>query len=107
MKSYKPIKVTIFDYRDAEHCSRYCAAAGDDVAFVTEHLERKYGDTVQVEYIDLGEENSEMAKMVRAQNLSLPVVAINGVLRLAGSVEYRAIMEAIEAQIEVGGGWGL
>jgi hypothetical protein len=41
---------------------------------------------------------------IRAHNLPLPLVAINGVFKLSGSIEFRAVKEAIEAQMEVGCG---
>lgn len=99
------VRVTIFDHSKEEHCSGYCGVAWslEEIAFVTEHLKRKYGDGVEVEYIDLARSEAppEIIDRVRTYNLPLPVVAINGVLKLSGCVEYRAIMEAIEAQREV------
>jgi disulfide oxidoreductase YuzD len=103
-----PIRVTIFDHSEEEHCSGLCRVAWsvEEVAFVTEHLKRKYGNEIEVEYIDLAEspQNSDVMEKIRTKNIPLPVVAINGVLKLSGSVEIRAIKEAIEAQIEVGCG---
>lgn len=103
-----PIRVTIFDHSKEEHCSGYCGAvwSQDEVAFVSEHLKRRYADAVEVEYIDLAHspQNEEVMRRIKAHNLLLPVVAINGVFKLSGSVEYRAILEAVEVQREVGSG---
>ncbi len=103
-----PIRVTIFDHSGEEHCSGQCGLdrLQDEIAFVTEHLKRRFGDQVAVEYIDLAESPRHEALMekIRAHNLPMPVVAINGVFKLSGSVEFRTIKEAIEAQMEVGGG---
>jgi len=100
-----PIQVTIFDNTGETQCSG-CYRIGrslEEIAVVTQHLKRRYGDEVEVEYIDLVEsESGDVMEQIRAQNLPLPVVAINGVLRLAGSVEYREIMEVIDTLKEVG-----
>lgn len=104
----EPIRVTIFDHSGEEHCSRRCGLdrLQDEIAFVIEHMKRRFGDKVAVEYIDLAQSSQHEAVMekIRAHNLSLPVVAINGVFRLSGGVEFRTIKDAIEAQIEVGCG---
>jgi disulfide oxidoreductase YuzD len=103
-----PIKITIFDHSREEHCSGQCGPdrLQDEIAFVTEHLKRSFGDQVAVEYIDLAESPQHEAVMekIRAHNLPLPVVAINGIFKLSGSIEFRAVKEAIEAQMEVGCG---
>ncbi len=99
------VRVTIFDHSKEEHCFGYCGVAWslEEIAFVTEHLKRKYGDAVEVEYIDIAGSKAppEIIDRIRTHNLPLPVVAINGILKLSGCVEYRGIMEAIEAQREV------
>ena len=104
----EPIRVTIFDHSREEHCSGQCGLdrLQDEIAFVTEHLKRSFGDQVAVEYIDLAEPPQHEAVMekIRAHNLPLPVVAINGIFKLSGSIEFRAVKEAIEAQMEVGCG---
>ena len=101
-----PIRVTIFDHTTHEHCSLHCGVERmqDEVAFIAEHLKNRFGEGVEVEYIDLAHspQNDEVRDRIRAQNLPLPVVAINGVFKLAGSVEYRVIADAIEALLEAG-----
>jgi disulfide oxidoreductase YuzD len=101
-----PIKVTIFDDTGEAQCAGcyQVARSLEEVTFAIAHLKGKYGKGVTVEYVDLADdpENSDVIESIRSRNLPLPVVAINGVPRLAGNVEYRAIVEAIEAQREVG-----
>ena len=100
------IRVTIFDHTTMEHCSVRCGVElmEDEVGFIAEQLKNRYGEGVEVEYIDLAHspQHLEMRERIRAQNLPLPVVAINGALRLAGSLQYRAIADAIEALLELG-----
>ena len=100
-----PISVTIFDDSSSEHC----LVCGERFELVIEHLKERYGDEVVVEHLDLAEpairlQHQEVVNRVKESGLMLPLVAINGVLRLCGGVEYRTIVEAIETQKEVGCG---
>jgi disulfide oxidoreductase YuzD len=61
----------------------------------------KFGDAVQVEYVDLTEsENQEkydgVMELVDQQNLAYPLVAVDGRLRIAGSAHYYRILPLIE-----------
>ena len=61
----------------------------------------KFGDAVQVEYVDLTEsENQEkydgVVELVDQQNLAYPLVAVDGRLRIAGSAHYYRILPLIE-----------
>ncbi len=100
-----PIRVTIFDNTGEAQCTG-CYRIGrslEEIAVVTQQLKGKYGDDVEVEYIDLAEsENDDIMAKIRARELPLPVVAINGVFRLAGGAGYRDIVEMIETLKEVG-----
>jgi disulfide oxidoreductase YuzD len=100
-----PISVTIFDDSSSEHC----LGCGEHFELVIQHLKEKYGDEVVVEHLDLAQpatrfQHQEVVNRVKGSGLMLPLVAINGVLRLCGGVEYRTIVEAIETQKEVGCG---
>lgn len=105
------VHVAIFDDSRGEHCSAPCGIpeSGEEaIQFVAERLHDVYGNAVQVESFDLAQplthrQNAEVVERIRAQNLPLPLVAINGVPRLSGSIEYRAIVDAIEAQREIRG----
>jgi len=103
-----PISVTIFDDSSSEHC----LGCAEPFELVIEHLKERYGDEVAVEHLDLAEpaarlQHQEVVNRVKETGLMLPLVAINGVLRLCGGVEYRTIVEAIETEKEVGCGEAL
>ena len=70
---------------------------------VAQHLRRRYGDAVRVEYYDLADDLSrgkfpEIARIIEEQDLPVPLVAIDGVLKMAGGIDFWAIAELIEAK---------
>jgi disulfide oxidoreductase YuzD len=65
----------------------------------------RYGDLVQVEYLDMSDpgnqaEYAELASVVEDRDLSYPLVAINGRLRAAGSAHYYHILPFVEEAFE-------
>ena len=61
----------------------------------------RFGEAVQVEYIDLSEpehqeEFSELLEVVADRDLPYPLLAINGHLRAAGSVHYYRVLPYVE-----------
>jgi len=66
----------------------------------------KYGDAVQVEYVDLAdpgsrEEYSGVARLAEERDLLYPLVAVNGNLRVAGSAHYYRVLPLVEEALEV------
>jgi len=60
-----------------------------------------YGDTVQVEYLDVSEpavqaEYTDLIRQAQEHRLPYPLVAIEGQVRLAGGAEYYRIMPLME-----------
>lgn len=74
--------------------------------FLRDRLQERFEGTVELEYLDLAQPGvagsyPELEKIASAQNLVLPVIAFDGVVRLAGMVDYRTLVEAIEMEWEV------
>ncbi|MGQ9675136.1 MAG: hypothetical protein ACUVX1_05665 [Chloroflexota bacterium] len=70
---------------------------------VAQHLRKRYGDAVRVEYYDLGKDPDrgkfpDISKLIEEKDLPVPVVAIDGVPTMAGVVDFWAIVEAIDAK---------
>jgi disulfide oxidoreductase YuzD len=68
-------------------------------------VERRYGPSVQVDYVDLGraearEEFQELLALIADQNLPYPLVAVNGQLRLAGSADYYRVIALVEEALQ-------
>ncbi len=73
---------------------------------ITTQLSIRFGDKVEVEYVDLAESANaerfpEMALLSQEATAKLPFVAVDGALRMLGGVEYRALVTAIEVLLEV------
>ena len=75
----------------------------EDIAFIVGRLQERYGGQVAVEYVDVAQDqpdqdDARLIELAREQGLPLPVVAIDGSIKLIGAADYRVIAEAIEAQ---------
>src|SRR3990172_5686186 len=85
-------------------------ASTEEMQFTLHHLTQRYGDSVVVEFLDFSSseegpaESADLARSVRERRLPLPLLAINGIPRLSGSLSFARIAQAIEIQREVDGG---
>ena len=64
-------------------------------------VEMRHGSRVRVEYVDLGDpagqgEYVDVLKRIEEQRLPYPIVAVDGMLRLAGSAHYSHVMPLVE-----------
>ena len=103
------IKVTIFDHSQSEKCEGRCGldlTSPEVVESVTELLKKLYGEKVQLEYLDLAETSAqslhpELVEKIRAENLPLPSLFINGMLRISGYFDIYLLQSAIQAEMEM------
>lgn len=70
---------------------------------VAQHLKQRYGDAVTVDYFDLAnsavrERFPEVARMIDAKEVPVPVVAIDGEVKMAGAVDFWHIADIIDAK---------
>ena len=61
----------------------------------------RYGSLVEVEYVDLADPEAQaefagLVTVIRDRSLPYPLVAVNGRLRLAGSIEYHRVAPLVE-----------
>lgn len=113
--SSRPILITFFDHTDVEDCEARCDtswAPRTAIDLIKAQLEDDFEGQVTVEYVDLARpegqsRHSDLARRVKELNLPLPLIAFDGSLKLSGNVEYRTIVEAIEAHQELSRGRSL
>ena len=65
------------------------------------YLKLRYGDAVEVNYVDLSdpanqERFAELMGLVEERDLGFPLVTVNGQIRLVGSAHYYHILPMIE-----------
>ncbi len=108
----EPAKVAIFDDTTNSACAECSAECEfpwrpEEVAAMTAaELRQRLGEEVEVEFIDLaqvrpGGPYGELIAQGRARPHLLPLVAINGVLRLSGGLNAQRIIQVIDTLREV------
>lgn len=111
------VKVTIFDDTASSACAECSAQCEfpwrpqEMVAITAAELRQRLGEEVEVEFIDLahppkadGGPYGEIIAQGRAKPYLLPLVAVNGVLRLSGGLSTQRIIQVIDTVREVEGG---
>lgn len=102
-------KVTVIDDTEADKCEGHCGlefSSPQVIGQTTEQLRNLFGEIVQLEYLDLGGPVAdrlypEMVQRVRAENLPLPLLLINGNLRVSGYFDIDLLKRVIQADLEM------
>lgn len=102
-------KVTIIDNAGADKCDGHCGlefSSPQVIEQVTEILGNTYGETVQLEYLNLSEPLTvrlypEMVERARIEGLPLPLLLINGNLRVSGYFDIPLLKSVIQAEMEM------
>ena len=103
------IQVTVLDDTKAEKCEGRCGldfSSPEAVESVTKLLNKLYGEKVQLQYLDLAEPSlshsyPEIVERVRTENLALPLLLINGNLRIAGYFDIYLLQSVIQTEMEM------
>ena len=104
------IRITVVDGAGGSKCEGRCGldfSKDETLKSTRELLHKRYGKRVTLEYVDLGGNQSgssmEIAEMVRHEEMSLPLLLVNGKLRISGYFDLRSLQEAVQAEIEMAG----
>ena len=98
----------IIDVTGKKECDASCGedwSSPDVIALVSQRIKERFGDEIQLEYLNLTEATTDRqtSKWRQAiKNLSVPVLLINSEPRIAGQFSIRQLLAAIEAEIEIG-----
>lgn len=103
------VQVTVIDDVGSEKCDGHCGlefSSPQVVEQVTDLLGKLYGKTVQLEYLDLAEPLTchlfpEMVERITAEDLPLPLLLINGNLRVSGYFDIHLLQSVIQAELEM------
>jgi len=104
------IRITIVDDTRKRECD---AACGEDwslpetLALTRQRIKDRFGEKAELKYLHLpgaraDHQALEWTRLIRDKNLSLPLLLINGEIRISGQFDIRQLLDAVEAEIEIG-----
>ena len=102
------VQITIIDESTGEKCDAHCGvdwSSPEAIALATKRIKDRFGDQVQLEYIDLAKPTtnhyaSELEQRIRDKNFTLPLLVINGQPKISGQFDIHLLLDAIEAEME-------
>ncbi len=110
MSLIKPaIQITIVDDSKGEKCDAHCGvdwSSAEAIALANKRIKDRFGDKIQLEYLDLSKpianrHDLELVQGIKSKDLSLPLLLINGEPRISGQFDFRLLLDAINAELEL------
>ena len=104
-----PLEITIADDSKAEKCDIRCGAdwsSPETLTLANQRIKDRFDAKIKLKYLDLTKpiidhNAQELKQQVKAKNLPLPLLIINGELRISGQFDIRLLLDAIEAEMEM------
>ncbi len=104
------IQITIVDDTTVEKCDAHCGidwSSTEAITLASQRIKDRFGDKIQLQYLDLpkpmaSHDKLEWNEVIKNKNLSLPLLLINGQPRISGPFDIRQLLDAIDAEIEIG-----
>jgi len=97
------------DDSKAEKCEAHCGidwSSKEAITLINQRIKERFGGRVKLEYLDLSKPRTgralELNQLVKDENLPLPLLVINGQPRISGQFDIRHLLDAIDAEMEIG-----
>ena len=108
--SKNTIQITIVNDSRRVECEAECGidwSSAEAVALATQRIKERFGDKIQLTYLDLSEavaseDAQKWNEVIRDKNLSVPLLLVNGQIRISGNFDIRQLLDVIEVEIELG-----
>jgi disulfide oxidoreductase YuzD len=104
------VQVTIINDPARQDCDASCGidwSLRESMELAEEQVSNRFGKGVHLRYLNLtGKEKIdsliEWRDKINNENLSMPLLIINGHLRITGNFDIRQMLDVIEAELEIG-----
>ncbi|MBI2851716.1 MAG: hypothetical protein HYX84_01245 [Chloroflexi bacterium] len=105
------VDAVIVDDGRLRACEAACGvdwSAPEAIALAERQILDRLGPGVRLCYLDVAQDDDKvealpLEKIVSAGGLWFPLLIINGRLKISGGFDYRQLLEAIEAETDIGG----
>jgi disulfide oxidoreductase YuzD len=103
------VEIKIIDDTSRRDCDAACGtdwSSPEAIELASQQLRSRFGERTQLDYVDLSRaipdhQIAQWQQTIRERSLSVPLLLINGQLRVAGQFDTRQIIDAVEAEIEM------
>jgi len=107
------IQVTIINDSRRQECEAECGidwSSSEAVALASQRTKDRFGDKIQLAYLDLSKDVKnqdalEWNEVIKNKDLSLPLMLLNGQMRISGRFDIRQLLDTIEVELEMGDSW--
>ena len=103
------MQITVIDDSKAEKCEVHCGidwSSKEAITLINQRIKERFGGRVKLEYLDLSKPRTgralELNQLVKDENRPLPLLVINGQPRISGQFDIRHLLDAIDAEMEIG-----
>ena len=104
------IQIIIINGTTQQECDAHCGedwSSPETITLAGQRIKDRFGENIQLECIGLSKtiadrQASEWSQAIRDENLSLPLLLINGQPRISGQFDIRQLLDAIDAEIDIG-----
>jgi hypothetical protein len=100
-------EILIVDDSRAVDCSAECGfdwSLAENRRLAEQQIKERFGGEVQLGYIDLSRPAADDATLEwqrNAEGMSLPLLVVNGKLRISGRFDIRMLMDVLEVAMEI------
>lgn len=103
------IEINIIDDTSRRDCDIDCGtdwSSREAVILADRQIKSRFGVETYFEYIDVSQNTpdhraTQWRQAIKERNLSIPLLLINGQLRIAGQFDTRQIIDAVEVEMEL------
>ena len=102
--------IIVFDPDKVNECGIDCGegwSSAEAIDLARQRVKARFGEEIRLECLDLSKSGTaglslELQQKIGDEILSLPLLIINGEPRISGQFDIRLLLDAIEAEIEIG-----
>ena len=104
------LQINIIDNSSREKCDADCGvdwSALENIDLVCQQIKDRFAGKIELQYLDLSkavtdDDTLQWSQTIENKSLALPLLLVNGQIRISGLFDIRQLLDAIEAEIEIG-----
>ena len=104
-----PLPVIIVDDSEMQECDAGCGtdwSLSVSLDLLKERIKEKFNDKIVIDYVDISKGESsqqklEWRRLIEDNSLPVPLLLVDGELRMSGQFDIRQILDAIETHMEI------